>query len=229
MSGIPQGSVLGPLLFLIYINDLADGINSLCKIFADDTFLSSKVYDIHKSASNLNDDLEKISYWAYQWKMQFNRDPNRQANEVIFSRKTSSNNLSHPPTKFNNNDISKCPHQKHLGIVLDSKLSFNAHVDQKIKMCNRVTGLIRRLSINLPRNASLTIYKSFVRPHLDYGDILYDKPNNENFQNKLEKVQYRAYLAITAAIQGTSRKNLYDELGLHSLIQRRWCNKLIFF
>ena len=85
MSGIPQGSVLGPLLFLIYINDLPDGINSLCKIFADDTSLFSKVYDIHKSASKLNDDLEKISYWAYQWKMHFNPDPNKQANEVIFS------------------------------------------------------------------------------------------------------------------------------------------------
>ena len=83
--------------------------------------------------------------------------------------------------------------------------------------------------MNLPRNALLTIYKSFVRPHLDYGDILYDKPNNENFQNKSEKVQYRACFAITGAIQGTSRTKLYDELGLHSLIKRRWCNKLIFF
>ena len=210
MSGIPQGSVLGSLSFLIYINDLPDGINSLCKIFADDTSLFSKVYDIHKSASNINDDLEKISYWAYQWKMQFNPDHNKQANEVIFSRKTNSINLSHPPIKFNNNNISKCPHQKHLGIVLDSKLNFNA-------------------TINLPRNALLTIHKSFVRPHLDYGDILYDKPNNGNFQNKLEKVQYRACLAITGAIQGTSRIKLYDELGLHSLIKRRWCNKLIFF
>ena len=228
MSGIPQGSVLGPLLFLIYINDLPDGINTLCKIFADDTSLFSKVYDIHKSASNL-DDLEKISYWAYQWKMQFNPDPYKQANEVIFSRKTNSNNLSHPPIKFSNNNISKCPHQKHLGIVLDSKLNFNAHVDQKNKKCNRMIGLIRRLSINLPRNALPTIYKSFVRPHLGYGDTLYDKPNKENFQNKLEKVQYRACLAMTGAIQGTSRIKLYDELGLHSLIKRRWCNKLIFF
>ena len=85
MSGIPQGSVLGPLLFLIYIYDLPDGINSLCKIFADDKSLLSKVSEIHKSASNLNDDLEKISYWAYQWKMQFNPAPNKQASEVNFS------------------------------------------------------------------------------------------------------------------------------------------------
>ena len=74
MSGVPQGSVLGPLFFLIYINDLPDGINSLCKIFVDDTSLFSKVSDIHKSASKLNDNLEKLSYWSYQWKMQFNPD-----------------------------------------------------------------------------------------------------------------------------------------------------------
>ena len=99
----------------------------------------------------------------------------------------------------------------------------------KVKKCNRIIGLIRRLSATLPRNALLTICKTFVRPHLDYGDILCDKLNNENFQNKLEKVQYRACLAITGAIQGTSRTKLYDELGLHLLIKRRWCNKLIFF
>ena len=83
-----------------------------------------------------------ISYWAYQWKMQFNPDPNKPANEVIFSQKTSSNNLSQPPIKSNNNDISKCSHQKHLGIVLYSKLNFNAHVDQKIKKRNRIIGPI---------------------------------------------------------------------------------------
>ena len=87
MSGIPQGSVLGQLLFLICINDLLDEINLLCKIFADDTSIFSKVYDIQRSVGKLNDDLEKINYWSYQWKMQFNQDPNKQANEVIFSRK----------------------------------------------------------------------------------------------------------------------------------------------
>ena len=86
-SGVPQESVLGPLLFLIFINDLPDGIASLCKIFADDTSLFSKVYDIDISAKELNSDLENISKWAFQWKMQFNPDPNKQANEVYFSKK----------------------------------------------------------------------------------------------------------------------------------------------
>ena len=88
---------------------------------------------------------------------------------------------------------------------------------------------MKRLSVNLPRSALLTIYKSFIRPHLEYGDILYDKPDNESFQNKIEKVQYKACLAITGAIQGTSREKLYEELGLHSLVERRRRNKLIFF
>ena len=161
--------------------------------------------------------------------MQFNPDPNRQANEVIFSRKFNSNQIYYPTIKFNNNNICRCPHQKHLGVVLDSKLDLKNHVDQKIKKCNKTIGLLRRLSTLLPRNALLTIYKSFVRPHLDYGDILYDKPNNDNFQNKIERVQYRACLAITGAIKGTSRLKIYEELGLHSLVKRRWRSKLIFF
>ena len=76
-SGVPQESVLGPLLFLIFINDLPDGIASLCKSFADDTSLFSKVYDIDISAKELNSDLEKIGKWAFQWKMQFNPDSNK--------------------------------------------------------------------------------------------------------------------------------------------------------
>ena len=72
---------------MIFINDLPDGITSLCNIFADDTSLFSKVYDIDISAKELNSDLENISKWAFQWKMQFNPDPNKQANEVYFSKK----------------------------------------------------------------------------------------------------------------------------------------------
>ena len=69
-----------------------------------------------------------------------------------------SNNLLHPPVKFNNNNIVKCSHQKHLGVVLDSNLNFKTHIDQKIKKCNKMIDLIRRPSVNLLRNALLTIY-----------------------------------------------------------------------
>ena len=99
----------------------------------------------------------------------------------MFSRKSFSHNLSHPPIKFNERIITKCNHQKHLGIIVESNLNFNTHIDQKIKKCNKLIGLIRRLSVNLPRIALLTIYKSFIRSHLNYGDILYVKRNNENF------------------------------------------------
>ena len=77
-------------------------------------------------------------------------------------------------------------------------------------------GIIKRPSVSVPRKALLIIYRSFIRPHLDYEDILYDKPGNQNFQNKLEQVQYKACLVITGAIQETSRQKIYDELGLHT-------------
>ena len=86
-AGVPQGSVLGQLLFLIYINDLPAELTSMCKIFADDTSLFSKVNDKSNSNTQLNSDLAKVSKWAFQWKMSFNPDPNKQAIEVCFSNK----------------------------------------------------------------------------------------------------------------------------------------------
>ena len=99
ISGVRQGSVLGTLLFLTDINDLPDGIPSLCKIVADDTSLFSKVHNINKSVNELNANLKKISQWAYQWKMQFNPDSDEQANEVVFSLKSDSPNVFHPFSK----------------------------------------------------------------------------------------------------------------------------------
>ena len=82
-AGVPQGSILGPLLFLIYINDLSDDLSTTAKLFADDTSLFSIVQNVSTSASHLNNDLSKISNWAFQWKMSFNPDPSKQAQEVI--------------------------------------------------------------------------------------------------------------------------------------------------
>ena len=98
-AGVPQGSVLGPLFFLVYINDLVDDISSDAKLFADDTSLFTVVYDEIESANQLNRDLKIISEWAYQWKMQFNPDINKQAVQVIFSQKK--NKSIHPSLFFN--------------------------------------------------------------------------------------------------------------------------------
>ena len=132
-SGITQGWVLGPLLFLIYINDRTDGITSMCKFFAHTTSLFSKVLDLNRSLTELNTDLEKTSPWAFQWKMQFNPDSNKQINKVIWSHRLVSNISSQPNVKINNSNNTGNSHQKHLGVILDLNLNFSTHIDQKIK------------------------------------------------------------------------------------------------
>ena len=126
----------------------------------------------------------------------------------------------HPPVLFSNVPAKRCSIQKHLGIHLDEKLNFNRYVKEKITKANKVIGVIKKLSNILPRDALLTIYKSFVRPHLDYGDIIYDQPKNESFYTKLESLQYNAALAITGAIRGTSKVKLYNEIDLEFLKSR---------
>ena len=76
-AGVPQGSILGPLLFLIYITDLSEDLSTTAKLFADDTYLFSTVQNVNTSVSHLNNDLSKISNWAFHWKMSFNPDPSK--------------------------------------------------------------------------------------------------------------------------------------------------------
>ena len=155
-AGVPQGSILGPVLFLIYINDLADGLSSNAKLFADDISLFSVVHNANTTAKELNNDLVKISRWAYQWKMSFNPDPSKQAQEVIFSRKTKKE--YHPPLAFNNNNVPETNSQKHLGVVLDNRLSFEDHLKMLLNKVNKNIGLLCKLHNILPRSALLIIY-----------------------------------------------------------------------
>ena len=223
-AGVPQGSILGPLFFLIYINDLSNSLSSTAKLFADDTSLFSVVNDVNLSQFHLNSGLKKISEWAYQWKMAFNPDISKQAQEVTFSRKAVK--ASHPAVSFNDIPVARCLTHKHLGMYLDEKLNFGYHITKKIAKANKGIGVIKKLHNVLPRRALLTIYKCFIRPNFDYGDFIYDQPNNGSFCSKIENVQYNAALAITGAIRGTSQTKLYRELGLESLKSRRWLKHL---
>ena len=129
-AGVPQGSILEPLLFLVYINELPEGLTTNAKLFADDTSLFSVVYDSTLSSVSLNNDLLKISQWAYQWKMTFNPDVSKQAQEVVFSSKGITTN--HATVYFNNDPVIRENFQKHLGLFLDSKLNLSGHINEKI-------------------------------------------------------------------------------------------------
>ena len=234
-SGVPQGSVLGPLLFLIYINDLEKNIKSKIKFFADDTMLFSIVKDPVISADELNHDLDIIYQWAYQWKMEFNPDPTKQATEVLFSRKKISQN--HPQLIFNGTIVKKVNEQKHLGLILDSGLSFKKHIDEKIIKAKKIIGIIKHLSKFLPLKTLDQMYKALVRSHLDYCDIIYHTPPTINpppqlpklnsLMDKLERVQYQAALAVTGAWQGTNCSKLNEELGWETLSDRRLVRRLL--
>ena len=211
-AGVPQGSILGPLLFLIYINDLSDNLASNPKLFADDTSLFSVVKNVDASNIDLNNDLKKIGEWAFQWKINFNRDPTKQAQKRIFSLKVQTTN--HLSFLFNENVVPQATLQKHLGIFLDNKLNFSEYLKTIFQKTNKTIGLPRKLQTFLPRAPLITIYKSFMRLLLDYGDIIFDQTFNMLFQQKMETIQYNAALAITGAIRGSFKKKLYQELGL---------------
>ena len=156
--------------------------------------------------------------------MSFNPDPPKQAQEVIFSRKTT--RKIHPKIFFNNIPVSKADSQKHLGLHLDSKLSFDIHIKTILTKVNRTIDILRKYQQVLPRPFLITIYKAFIRPHLDYGDVIFDQAFNNSIHQRLESIQYNAALAITGAIRGTSKEKLYQELGFESLQSRRWFRKL---
>ena len=160
-------------------------------------------------------------------KMLFNRNPNKQAVGILFSKKREKDN--YPPLTFNRDNVQTAINQKHLGLVLDPKLEFNEHISNKTNKCNKIIGTMKKLSLFLSWKTLLTIYKSFVRSNIDHADIIYDKPFNESFKAKIKMIQYRAALAITEAVKGTSRDRLYQKIGLEFLADRRWSHNIFFF
>ena len=151
--------------------------------------------------------------------MSFNPDPKKPAQEVLFSRKNS--NITHPIIYFNNVQVQRANQQKHLGIILDEKLNFKSHIDKVLTKASKGIAVIKRLRNSLPHKSLITIHKAIIRSHLDYGDILYDQPNNATFCQKTESFRYKAALAIPGAIQGTSQEKRLEELGLETLKSRR--------
>ena len=136
----------------------------------------------------------------------FNPDINKQAQEVIFSRRLQKSN--HLSVTFNGTNVTQSEIQKPLEMFLDSKLDFKEHIQNVSNKVSKTIEFLRKLQKILPRPPLITIYKSFIRSHLDYGDIIYDQAYNVSFHQKIESIQYNAALAITGAIRETSREKL---------------------
>ena len=170
--------------------------------------------------------------------MSFNPDPTKPAEEILFSHKTSETN--HPPLYFNGIEVKRVSEHKHLGLILDPKLNFAAHIREKSATAKKGIGLMRMLRAYLPIKALDLIYKARVRSHFDYCDFIYHIPELETTEktlesgrptdirlnhqmDKLESLQAQAGLAVTGAWKGTNRDKLNEELGWEPL---RWFRTL---
>ena len=143
--------------------------------------------------------------------MCFNPYLNKQAKKVVFSKKLLTPNL--PTLNLNNTVVIQSTTRKHLGMILHTKLDFQEQLKYKLSLISKTTGLLWKLQKILTRTPLLTINKPFIRPHLDYGDIIYDKAYNSPFHQNFKKLLYNSALAITEAIRGTSKEKLYQELA----------------
>lgn len=223
-SGVPQGSILGPLMFLIYINDLPEVIKAKTYIYADDTSIYLKVprnSSISESHRKLQTDLNNIYLWSSKWKLTFKPSKTR---EVIFCK---NEHRDHPKLSLNNDEIIRVHCHTHLGVVLDESLSWKEHICYVREKSDRMLNPLSALKYKVSSKHLELMYKSFVLSVLEYGSIFYDSAA-DCYLEGLDRVHYRAALIVAGTIQGTSATKLFKTLGWKSLKSRRKDRKAIF-
>jgi hypothetical protein len=222
-AGVPQGSILGPLLFLLYINDIVVDIQANIRLFADDTSLYIVVDDPVQSAITINSDIDKITSWADTWLVNFNPV---KTESLIISRKR--NKPNHPPLYMKQQQIKEVISHKHLGIFLSNNCSWHSQFEYMTAKAWKRINIMRKLKFTIDRKSLETIYISFVRPILEYGDIIWSNCTKYE-KDELEKIQLEAARIATGATKLVSRQFLYDETGWEPLENRRLQHCLILF
>ena len=212
-AGVPQGSRLGPLLFIIYINDILHDLESDGLLFADDTCLTAVDKDPCLTTEKLNRDLQKISDWSNIWKVTFNASKTK---DMIFSKKVLNNST---PIMFNNIVVDRVASHKHLGVYLTSTLDWSLQVHETCMKAYRKLAVLRSVKL-LHRNTLDLLYKLTVRSIIDYGLIVYGTSLKQSDLKRYEQIQYRAGKLITGALHLTSSEKLNIELGWESIQTR---------
>ena len=187
--GVPQGSILGLLLFLVYINDLSHIItNTSMNQYADDTVLLSTKDDILSSRKKMQADLSVIANLCHINKLSLNI---KKTKCMLFGSHVLLKKFKCPKLSINNINIAFVHQHQYLGVILDPKLTFNKHFNNLIKITTHKINLLSKVRQYLSEIASLTIYKTIILPYFDYGDILFIKLS-KRFLKKLDQLQKRA-------------------------------------
>ena len=221
-AGVPQGSVLGPLLFLVYINDIVKNIDSTVKLFADDTSMYLSLGDTVERSRLLNSDLRKIINWSQKWKVHFN------------PLKTELMNVSNQqqvetlPLMFGQETLQATDKHKHLGVIIQSNCKWDNHIDSLITKSRLLIACLRSYKYQFNRKTLKTIYSSFILPHLDYADVIWDNCT-DRLSDELESLHLDAIRTIIGAVRGTSHIKLYNESGFVTLKERRRRHKLVMY
>ena len=213
-SGVPQGTVLGPLLFLAHINDLPRVIQSSCRLFADDCLLYRAIHG-PRDQQILQDDLTKLQAWASDWGMRFNASKC----QVLRTYRT-----RHPVSCFyaiNHHILEEVNAATYLGVTITSKLDWGQHIDSMCNRANRTLGFLRRNLSHAPKDLKCLAYISLVRSVLEYAAQAWD-PHLKKHVDQLERIQRRAARFATRDYSTySSVTSMLDDLKWDSLAQRR--------
>ena len=219
-AGVPQGSVLGPLLFLIYINDIANIFQSSARLFADDTSLLFSSHSCLDIQNVLNNDLKMLNDWAKRWLVTFNSDKTK----VIFI--SNFDDIDEElELRFNNEILDFVDSHRHLGVIFSSDGKWNKHISSIHESVMKKINALRSLKFLLSRESLLQIYKTFILPVLEYACEVWDGCSDSD-SDLLEKAQLEAARIITGLPSFSSRNSLYFESGLEPLHSRRKRRKL---
>ena len=223
-AGVPQGAVLGPLSFLIYINDLSSEVTH-CNIrfFAEDTCLFIEVDNREESVAKINADLEQINKWSKKWLVTFLPSKTK---SLIVSNK--SDRELNPPVIFDNTAVSEVNHHTYLGITVSFNLRWNTHVDELCTKANKHLNVMLPLKYKLDRRSLENMYKPFVRPVMEYGIVVWGGTYDTSL-SKLEEINIKAMRIITGATEKCNIAKLSLETSISSVAERRDMAMLLMF